>query len=76
MERIKAELTIRVTESEDQLYTFIKGLTDNSMDKWDKADVVSHLCKSFEITPWDVILWDDTTKTMRKKEDGNNDPQL
>lgn len=56
-EKLKANLNVKVTETEDDVHTQITGLVGSSLDKWDRADIVCRVINSLGITVTDVIIW-------------------
>ena len=56
-EKLRAKLTVTVTETEKDVYTNVAGLLDPNMDTMDRAAIVYHLIKSLNITVTDVVKW-------------------
>ena len=71
MDKTLANITITVTEREESIDTDVSGVCSKSMDKWDRAAMVTDLCKCLDITAWDVLLWEKTTyaeKTIKEED--------
>ena len=56
-EKLKARLTVTVTETEKDVHTKVQGLIDPDMDTMDRANIAHQVIKSLDITVTDVVMW-------------------